>query len=295
MAALALAAFRPGGPAPALGATAPADSAAADSAAAAPADSAVADSVPAARALLRIETQPSGLEVWVDGDPVGRSPVGPLDLPAKTVRVRVVAPDPRQFNLARDVAEVTLQPGGEATVYLDVRPSVTLRSDPEPAWVFLTGRPLGAPDSLLGETPLSVRHAVIETSQIRFHREAFADTTLPGSLFAGEAGHPPRVSLRPTGHGSPALGPAPKPTLFRKKWFQWTLVGVGAALSGAAVILHDRGDLWYERYLESSDVDEIPGLYDRATHYDRLAAVSLGVGQVSLIGGIILLLTGQSE
>jgi hypothetical protein len=76
---------------------------------------------------------------------------------------------------------------------------------------------------------------------------------------------------------------------------QWSLVGVGAALSGASVAFHRQGDEWYERYLASSNVDEIPDLYDHAVRYDRYAAFSLGSGQVCLIGGLILLLSGQSR
>ena len=231
----------------------------------------------------------------VDGVSVGRSPVGPLQLPAKTVRVHVVAPDPRLFNSARDAAEVILHAGAGTSLYFDLRPLLVLRSEPEPAAITLVGRVSG-PDSLLGETPLQIPPGLLEGASVRFQKEGFADTTIAGTTIAvtGSASEP--VPLRPSGatssHGKPQRG---KHSFYERRWFHWTLVGVGAALSGAAVVFHHEGDTWYDRYLASSDVRKIPDLYDQAVHYDHLAALSFGVGQAALIGGLALILTGQSR
>lgn len=246
-------------------------------------------------ATLRVETIPPGLEVLIDGRSVGMSPAGPLILPAKHVRVQVVTGDPRRFDTVRDAADVTLRPGAAVTLTLDVRPSVLLRTEPEPASVSLTARDAGAPDSLLGETPISIPPALLGIASLRFWRESYADTIIPGAAFVDASGVPLRVTLRRSNAGpEPAVRAARLP-LRHRRWFQWTLVGAGTLLSGAAVYFHHKGDDWYEQYLASSDVDEIPELYDRAVRCDRLAAISLGVGQVTLIGGIILLLQGQSR
>jgi hypothetical protein len=277
---------------------APADSAssAVPPAPKAPAHSAApADSTPPPSGVLRVETIPSGLQVLVDGVEVGRSPIDSLRLPAKAVLVRVLSADPRRFDSARDALPVTIRAGATVTVFLDLRPSVLLRSDPEPAFVLLVDRPGDLPDSLLGETPLTVKPAWIEGAGLRFGRESFADTVLASSAFLDPAQKPPRVALRRSGLPAPRLGPAPRTSLFRKRWVQWSLIGVGAALSGAAVAFHQQGDEWYDRYLASSNVDEIPDLYDRAARYDRYAAFSLGTGQVCLIGGLLLLFSGQSR
>jgi hypothetical protein len=232
--------------------------------------------------------------VLVDGVEVGRSPIDSLVLPAKTVLVRVLASDARRFDAVRDAVPVTIRSGSTSTVFLDLRPSVLLRSDPEPAFVLLTARPAGLPDSLLGETPLSVKPAWIEGAALRFERESFADTVLLSAAFLPNESRP-RVALRRLELPPPLLGPGSRTSFFRKRWVQWSLVGVGAALSGASVAFHRQGDEWYERYLASSNVDEIPDLYDHAVRYDRYAAFSLGSGQVCLIGGLILLLSGQSR
>ena len=275
------------GPRPA----APADSAAT------PADStaAPADTAAAPMGALRVETIPPGLRVFVDGVEVGRSPIDSLRLPVKTVLVRAVAADPRRFDPARDAVPVLLRAGSTVTVFLDLRPSILLRSEPEPAFVLLVGRPAGLPDSLLGETPLSVKPSWIEGAALRFEREAFADTVLSSSTFLDPAQSLPRVALRPSGIPPHPLGPAARKSLLQKRWVEWTLVGVGAALSGAAIAFHRQGDEWYDRYLASSNVREIPDLYDRAVRYDHYSALSLGAGQVCLIGGLLLLLSGQSR
>ena len=267
-----------------------APSAAAD----APATPVAADSV-AAPATLRVYSSPSGLQVLIDSVLVGRTPLESLQVPPGTVRVRVLPSDPRRFDPARDALSVTLRPGATVSVFLDVRLSVVLRSNPEPVSVTLTGRAGSSPDTLLGETPLSVRPAAIEVGLLRFTRPAFADTTLAGSAFLADSMPAPRVTLRrvPT-LAAPPPALSSNPPLYRKRWFQWSLIGAGVVLSGAAVALHHQGDDWYDAYLSSSDVSEIDTLYDRAARCDRWAAASLVVGQVCLVGGLVLLITGQS-
>lgn len=253
-------------------------------------DSAPSPSVPSAT--LRVETKPSGLQVEVDGIPVGRSPVGPLALPPGAHRVTAIPADPRRFGTPVTEARVTIQAGVESVVRLDLRPPVVLRTEPEPALVTLTGRM--AADSLLGSTPLSVRPSVIEPYGLRFALEAFADTTIPGAAFVSATGAP-RVSLRRIAAAPTRIESSPRVPLYRKRWVQWTLVGIGAVLTAAAAVWHDEADDTYEEYLASSNVEEIPGLYDRTIELDRRATASFIAGQAAMITGGLLLLTGQSE
>lgn len=271
----------------------PSDSAAV----AAPSDSAVVDTAaalpppPPPRAMLRVETKPSGLNVEIDGTPLGRSPLGPVAVPPGTHRVRAHPADPRRFGATTAEKVVTLAEGTDATVLLDVRPPVVVRTDPEPAHVTLTGR--SAADSLLGSTPLSIYPAWIESAYLRFTREAFADTTVAGAAFV--APQPYRVSLRRTSETPSRSGSKGRTSILSKRWFQWSLVGVGAVLTGAAAVWHNEADRAYDDYLSSSNVDEIPDLYDRTIEYDRRATASFIVGQACLISGALLLLTGQSH
>jgi hypothetical protein len=241
-------------------------------------------------AMLRIETRPESLQVFIDGTLVGYSPIGPFEWPARETHVRVLPRDPRRFGVGRDAADVTLARGTSTALFFDLRPSVTLRSDPQGALVTVTDRAAG--DSLLGATPVAVPPAVYEGAALRFSAPAHADTVLSGAALslAPEAFE---VALRRVDWSVPRTGPTRGTPVYRKTWIHWTLVGVGAALSVSSIGLHQRADDYYAQYLASSDVDEIPYLYDQATKYDRLAGAALVVGQTALLSGIVMLLLGQ--
>ena len=83
--------------------------------------------------------------------------------------------------------------------------------------------------------------------------------------------------------------------MYRRRWVQWGLVGVGAVLTGAAALLRREGDQWYERYLESSDRRVLDSYFNRAEHYDHLSLAALGVGQVLFTGGVVLLVNGSDR
>jgi hypothetical protein len=238
-----------------------------------------------------VETSPPGLLILIDEVEVGRSPLGPIWVPARTVRVRARPDDPRAFDTASDEAQVVIRSGVTTHVFLDLRKSVMLRSAPEPARVYrITGT---TQDSLIGETPLPVGPALLEGNRFRFHAPDHADTTLTGeSLLDLERIGGGVVSLRRTAAPLP-LTP-PRAPIYRRRWLQWGLVGVGAALTGTAALLRREGDQWYDRYLESSDRSVLDTYFERAVRYDRLSLTALGVGQVFFTGGLVLLIGGGS-
>ena len=244
-------------------------------------------------ATLHVETLPPGLEIWIDGSLAGRSPLT-LSLPAGHVRIRAVSEDPSRYGTAPDRAEVLLKPGGSETVRFDLRPPAIIRSRPESATIVRLRGWAGTLDSLLGETPLTVAPSAIESDSLRLRLSGYADTTMAGLRFLATPESSEPVALRRL-----AVQPEPPRTpgtpLLKKRWFQWALVGVGSALCASAVVLREKGDDSYAKYLASSDRDEIPGLYDETVRYDRMAAVSLVSGQILLVGGIVLLVTGPSR
>ena len=244
-------------------------------------------------ATLRVETLPPGLLVLIDGVKVGRSPVGPLWVAAKPIRVQAIPDDPRVFDIGRDATVVTLAPGEARTVRLDLRPSVLLRSDPEPATI--TFRPGGAAEreSVLGVTPIRLRPDAVDGGTLRLEAPEHADTSLAGPdlvrLAARETG-PVTIALRRVAPHFPRTSTRPPP-LLKKRWVQVAMIGAGAALTGAAALLRREGDRWYARYESSSDPDAIPRYYDRTVHFDHLAAATLGSGQVLLTAGLFLFVT----
>ena len=261
-----------------------------DTSAAVPDTMAVEPPPPPPGATLRVETRPPGLVIELNGESIGRSPTGPLSVPPGTHRVRALPEDPRRFGTPALDRAVTLLPGSEFTLRLDLRPPVVLRTEPEPAHVMLTGRQ--APDSLLGSTPLTIPPSVIEPYGLRFAREAFADTTVAGAAFLS-GGDPLRIPLRRVAAAPVRADSGERVPLLRKRWVQWSLVGIGAVLTGAAAVWHNEADRIYDEYLASSNVEEIPGLYDRTIDLDHRATASFIAGQAFLITGGILLLMGQ--
>ena len=240
-------------------------------------------------AVLYVETRPESLEVYIDGESVGRSPLGPIEHAARAVRVRVLPPDPRRFSLGRDAMDVTLVKDGSAHLFFDLRPSITIESEPMGAIVTVTDRAAG--DSLLGATPVSVPPGLIEGAAVRFAAPAHADTVISGAALVEDENGTAHVELRRVVWASP--GPTRRTPLLKKAWFQWTMVGIGTALSVSAIPLHQKADDYYEQYLASSNADEIPYLYDQTQKYDKLAGGALIVGQTLLVSGIVSLLLGQ--
>jgi hypothetical protein len=248
-----------------------------------------------ASATLRVETLPSGLTVLLDGAEIGRAPLT-LRVPAGKHRVAALPVDPREFSLATGERWVALATDATVEVTLDLRSPVILRSDPEPASVFLQTEVSAPADSPAGQTPLTLLPSKLEWRWVRFSHPAFADTTLPGDALVHAAGADGtvRVALRQIAPLSGVSVHARSKPVYRRSWFQWTLLGLGAALSASAIVFHNEADDWYQKYLDSSNSHEITNAYDQATHYDHLASLSLVSGQVLLVGGIYLLITNPS-
>jgi hypothetical protein len=232
------------------------------------------------------------VRVWVNGLDAGPTPVAPFEAPSGRVVVRAFPGDPRRFLHVSDGAERVLAPGETLSVRLDLRPRVLLRSDPEPAAVAMLPGRSDEPATGIGTTPLRLAPGGLEGRRLRLGARGFADSILSGAAIAaaGASGDPVSVALRPL--DLPPPGPPPAPALVGRRWFQWALIGAGAALTGGAAVLRHEGDRTYERYLAATRPDEIERLYDRTVRYDRWSSVALGAGQVALTGGLFLLVSG---
>ena len=205
------------------------------------------------------------------------------------MRVRAVHDDPRRFDAVADERRVVIRPGTTTRVFLDLRESVMLRSAPEPARLFRV-RP-APPDSLIGETPLPLAAAFLEENRFRLEAMDHADSVFAGSSLLASARA--FVSLRRVAETLPPV--PPRVPVYRKRWMQWSLVAVGAALTGGAALLRREGDDWYQRYQRSSDRRVLDTYFDRAVHYDHLSLASLAVGQVLFTGGLVLVVNGSGR
>lgn len=245
-------------------------------------------------AWLRVDTVPPGLLVFVDGDPVGRSPLDSIPFEPGIVHVRVRRDDARRFDRESDERTLTLRPGELSRVSLDLRAPVALESVPEGAEVFSGEGASAAPSASVGETPLRLAPAILAERTFRLSSAGFADSVLPGAsiLALAERHGTATVALRRT---APLLLEQERGrSFFKRRWVQWGLVAVGAGLTGASALLKHQGDLWYDRYLDSSDRRVLDTYFDRAVHYDHLSLVSLGIGQAVFTGGLVLLVSGSA-
>ncbi len=92
--------------------------------------------------------------------------------------------------------------------------------------------------------------------------------------------------------GSPAAEPFPVVPLpappHRGHARAWLTLGAGVAMLGGSFLIHDRANRTYDRYLASSDPEEIGRLYDRTTTLDRLSGATLIAGEALLATGVYL-------
>ena len=212
-------------------------------------------------------------------------------VPSKPVQVQAISEDPRRFEATRDTVLLNPKPGQALVATIDLRPSVLIRTTPEPANILLAGAGGGRSDSLIGQSPFRLPPKRLERQSLIFRAAQHADSTVTGEsiLAFASAGRPVTISLR-------RVTPMPEPnkgrrSIFRRKWFQLAMMGAGVALTATSATYRHTADTWYDRYLKSSDPEQIPKLYDQTKHYDQLASESLLAGQFLLTAGVFLLVT----
>ncbi|HET9951153.1 MAG TPA: hypothetical protein VFS09_05090 [Candidatus Eisenbacteria bacterium] len=248
-----------------------------------------------ASAWIVVTTKPSGLRVRIGDAEAGTSPIESFRVAAGRVTVRGFPEDPRLFEPAHDGVVVDAAPGETLRVDLDLRPYATLQSVPISSVSRVSWNET-RDDSLLGTTPIRLPPALLEWNSIRFAASGYADSvTLGRTLLAQTAGGLVTATVALRSLGLPPPAPPKPPSLFKRKWFAWTLVGVGALVTGGAVVLRDEADRSYERYLDASDPRVIEAEYDRTLQYDRYAAGALVGGQILFTTGILLLVTGTAK
>ncbi|HEY6571682.1 MAG TPA: hypothetical protein VI198_00050, partial [Candidatus Eisenbacteria bacterium] len=148
--------------------------------AAAPDSARPAASPPPEPAYVAVETRPSGLRVTIGAIEVGWSPLAPTRVVSGRVTVRAFPPDSRRFDPAIDGVMIDAAPGETIRVFLDLRPHPLLRSKPAASVSLLALRP-EEPDSAVGETPLRLAPAILESRRVRFEAAGFADSVVAGA------------------------------------------------------------------------------------------------------------------
>jgi serine/threonine-protein kinase len=157
---------------------------------------------------LRVETQPAGASVWLDGVEVGQAPLTLAKVPPGSHTVRVALPGfaPAQlgFEVVEDARTAPLKFALDA-----VSGTLRVRSEPNGASVRLDGKPSGT-------TPLEGLLVSPGLHEVRLEREGFGAWVRRVEARAGqtvelEARLTPRLASPPTAPAAPAAFAAPEP------------------------------------------------------------------------------------
>jgi hypothetical protein len=177
---------------------------------------------------LVVETSQEGAEIYVDAELVGTAPLAPLPLEPGTYTVRVTRPGFTEFT---DVVEV--QRGRDTLVQADlmaVSQVLRVTTEPEGARVFVDGR-------FAGTTPVDVELQDGEHS-IRIAKQGWREVlrTITAQSGRSEDLHVDLERLSDEELREIGLAP-PAPALWYERPLTWLLVGGGALLIAAGVVM----------------------------------------------------------
>ena len=219
------------------------------------------------RCYVELRCNIQGLNVRLDGEKVGKTPLPLLSLRKGAHTISVEHPN-RMDWLYRDWKKNYFIKAGERKIITVQFPSIYwIGSYPSGASILYDGR-------LVGESPLLVRLPPDSIGLLTLKKPGYEDyrinlDRLQRSML--------NVHLKKTGLKEGWN----RRSLRLKK--QWIAVGcVAAILSGVAgYYFKKRADRAYEKYLHSGHPDEMERHFNNAVTYDKLTGVFYGLGEVS--------------
>lgn len=217
----------------------------------------------------------AGLVVRIDGEFVGRTPLGVKPLPAGRHEVQVTHPD-RDSWLERDwVEEIEILPDDTLRLAVRFTRSYSINSQPYGATVLLDGMEAG-------ETPLHFTLPEETTREVRLTLAGYQDTTF---TIGSEARQFYEITLRRDLEYDMESKVEGMRLEKRAKFKKRALVALGVAVaSGAAAFyFRNKADNSFDRYLETGDPQIFNRHFDDAEKFDKFAAVSFGTFQISFI------------
>lgn len=224
---------------------------------------------------LTLQTEHRGLEVRVDGNRVGHTPVRELALAPGPHEVGVENPYRSNWFDRPWTAEVVVTAGDTAVVDVVFEKSYSVNSQPFGAAVHFE-------QELLGETPLFFSLAEDSTGTVRLSREGYVDTSFVIGDSKRRYFNIALVPEQPVTPPEVAADIAPEKQK-RSKLPIYLAVGVSAAAGGLALYFRQKGNERYDQYLSTGDPQRMEAYLSDAKRFDRLAAISFGVFQVSFV------------
>ncbi len=231
---------------------------------------------------LALVTKHSGLEVRVDGKFAGFTPTV-FKLPEGLHKVALRHPDRSNWFEEDWSADVRILTGDTLRVPVVFKISFSINSQPFGAAIFLD-------DEAIGETPLFFKLSENESKRITLKKEGFRDTTFAigqseprfYNIFLEKSSHP--VEIFPAATSTELKGGSESNLLL------YSTLGLTVVSGALALYFRKKGNDSYDTYLSTGNPDLFNPAYSQAKKFDRLAAVSFGVFQVSFVASFYLFL-----
>lgn len=230
------------------------------------------------RCWVDLRCEVSGLDVWVDGEEVGQTPLPTLPLAPGTHMLRVGHPDQSDWLSSDWQKKIVLNEREQKILVVQFPKNIWVGSNPPGASVFYD-------DQLLGKTPL-----VVELPAGRPTLLALIKSGYESSRIGLDCSSSSMIHIQLKKEFLKQSGERDSPRL-KKKWI--VASAVVAILSGVVgYYFKVRADRAYEEYLNSDHPDRMDRYFSDAMTFDRLTGVFYGMGELSLGVSLFLLIHG---
>lgn len=223
-------------------------------------------------AVIRVETNDPAAHVFADSTWLGTAVRSPFSIGARVRKVRVVPSAIGTWGVPSLSFDLHAMPGD--TLDLEARFPYVYRLESTPrAEVLLDG---SSGRTLLGDTPLLYRAEEHPAGVFLVEREGYVPAVIqPGN----DLWNLHSVKLEPAGaDGAGREGIVVEEAHGRRRWIDYTAVGVAIVAGVVAVHYKLKADRLYDEYTDTGD----PTLRPPIDRYDRYSAAALGTMQVGI-------------
>ncbi|MDZ7343989.1 MAG: PEGA domain-containing protein [candidate division KSB1 bacterium] len=255
-------------------------------------------------AFVSVQSKISGLPVLVNNREAGFTPLRFYALPPGTHEIAVKRSRPESWLDYDWVQTVTLHAGDTLELVANFLVGYSLNSTPFGAEVYLDGMRQGT-------TPLVLRLPEGETATVEIHKTGYRPAQL-------QIGGKVEEDTLATPTGLPRQGASRLYTVTlekeenyaslyeieqsrkllrvsRNRRLALTAAGLSLASGVAAIVLKQKADHFYERYLTASTPTERETAYERTVEYDRYSGIATAVFEVSFAASLYFFLKSTAK
>ncbi len=236
---------------------------------------------------LSIETSSPGYEVFVNGVSVGRTPVEDLTVGAGEVEVLIRTNESQSWAAPDWVKNIPVAAGDTLFIEAEIQRNYQIRSKPFGARVLANGFELGT-------TPFVFSIPDTATRTLQIAKPGFTASEI---VCSPETPSLRMVELRPINDFREAqiarLQESLRGKKAKRKRNAYLLAGVSFASALSAILLKQKADNLFDEYNATAEPNHADALFNRTKRFDRYAAASYGVFQISFGAGFYFFLRGQ--